>query len=61
MSATALHTANARVELQFTDIDIMHLVAISQQFIAHHTQHLADIAVTARASVQDDNLLHNFS
>jgi hypothetical protein len=58
MFAAAFHAAHARLKLQFADIDVKNFISTSQQFIADDAEQLADIAVGARASVQDDDSFH---
>jgi hypothetical protein len=56
MCATAFHAADAWAELQFANIDVKDSVAAGQQFIANNSKHLADIAIRARACIQDNVL-----
>jgi hypothetical protein len=56
MGASAFHAADAWAELQFANIDVKDSVSTSQQFIADNSKHLADIAIWARACVQDNVL-----
>jgi hypothetical protein len=59
--ATAFHATNARAKLQFANIDIKDSIATGQQFVADNPKHLADIAVRARACVQDNKFPHCIS